>query len=306
MKDIGVVKIHCFSEAISPITHMMETAGNEAIINKEYVYHNGITKMIPVISGNSIRHRLIREPGSMYLVNAFGLNGKLSIDQANYMFYGGSLTESTTSENMRNLADLKKLFPLYRLIGGSLRNQIIAGSLIVKRGVLVCEENRNVLSQQLPEGFELPEEILKSCEDFIKQYQYTRGDIQKSKEATEILKETEGDIDTNLMIYNGQSIIPGAIFYHGFIADNVSRLEIGALIHSIQMWENSGSTIGGSSRIGHGKIKLNIYVEDSEGFITIKDIPDCIKEYIEHVGNNIIACIEWLNNNFPGKVKKSG
>ena len=300
MKDIGVVKVHCISKTLSPLTHMMETAGNESIINREKLVHKGVVKSIPVISGNAIRHKMLREPGSMYLVEACELKGKLTIDQANYMFYGGALTESTASENMKMLAILKELFPLYRLLGGSLRNQIIAGSIIVQRGILMCEENREVLELSLPENYDLPEKQLKSSEEFIKEYQYTRSDIQKSKEGTEILKaeEQEGETKTNLMIYNGQCIIPGTLFYHGFILQNISRLEVGAFFHSLQGWKESGGIIGGYSRVGHGRLDMNFVMEDSEDFITAADIEDCMSEYAAHVESNKEACVKWLQDNF--------
>lgn len=301
MKDIGTVQIHCISEVLSPLTHMMETAGNESIINREKIVHNGIVKSIPVISGNAIRHKLIREPGAKYLVDELDLLGKLSIDQANYMFYGGALTESSLSENMKNIAELQELFPLFRLLGGSLRNQIIAGSLIVKRGIIICEENKNILRLSLPEEYKIIEENkLKSSEDFIKEYQYTRSDIQKHKDSIKILKseEIESSQKAGLMIYNGQCIIPGALFYHGFILNGISRKEVGALFFAMQKWENDGGIIGGYSRIGHGKLDLNVIVEDSKDFISKNDIGDCIFEYIEHVKNNKEKCVEWLNKNF--------
>lgn len=305
MRNIGVVKVHCISKTLSPLTHMMETAGNESIINREKILHKGIVKSIPVISGNAIRHKMVREPGSMFLVNALDLKGRLTIDQANYMFYGGALTESTVSENMKTLAELKELFPLYRLLGGSLRNQIIAGSIIVQRGILICEENREILSVSLPDDYTLPNEQLKSSEEFIKEYKYTRSDIQKSKEGTEILCEEEqtGDGKTNLMIYNGQCIIPGTLFYHGFILNNISRLEVGAFFHALQYWKDAGGIIGGYSRIGHGRLDVSFIIENSENFITSDDIENCITEYKEHVYTKKEKCVQWLQDNFPDKKK---
>lgn len=298
MKDIGTVKIHCISEILSPLTHMMETAGNESIINKEKILYNNIIKSIPVISGNAIRHKMIRESGSEYLIEKLELKGKLSINQANYMFYGGALTESTTTENMKVLAELKELFPLYRLLGGSLSNQIIAGSLIVQRGILICEENKNIISSLLPKEYNINNIYLQTSDNFIKQYQYTRSDIQKNKDAVVILKEEEIEkvTKTGLMIYNGQYIIPGSLFYHGFILIGISKLEIGALFHSLKTWDKNNGIIGGYSRIGHGKLNLN-YILESD-FITKDDIENCINDYIMHVEKNKEKCIEWLEKNF--------
>ena len=305
MKDIGVVKIHCISELLSPLTHMSGTSGNEALINRENIVdENGVIKSIPVISGNSIRHRMVREPASQYLVNQLELKGKLSIDQANFMFFGGTLKESSLVDNMKVIAELYELFPLYRLLGGSLKNQIVSGSLISLRGMLMCEENRSTINNLLPEGYMIDLK-LKSSDHYINDYQYTRGDIRNHKDCDKILeekKEEEHDKKkkekTNLMIYNGQTVVTGSIFYHGFILNSVSRKEVGALVHALNQWQETTGNLGGQGRIGHGKIKLNIIIEDSQDFITAQDIPDCIAEYIKHVGENKEKCSEFLNKVF--------
>ena len=86
--------------------------------------------------------------------------------------------------------------------------------------------------------------------------------------------------------------------YHGFILDGISRKEVGALFLALEKWQESGSFIGGYSRIGHGKLHLNVIVEDSKDFISNNDIDLCIDEYIEHVISYKDKCVEWLNKNF--------
>ncbi|MGD8707069.1 MAG: hypothetical protein PVI88_00110 [Nitrosopumilaceae archaeon] len=300
-KDIGTVKVHCVSETLSPLTHMMETAGNESIINREKVIHNGMEKWIPVLSGNSIRHKLIRDSGMHYLLNACSMRKKIDIKQANFLFYGGGLTESSNSEKMKEIAEMYELFPLVRLLGASLPWQIVAGSLIVFRGKLICEENKHFIYELLPEKFDIDLNCqLKSSEDFIHAYQYTRGDITRHKDVVEIVSQDElaSDKKTGLMIYNGQCIITGSLFYHGFILNRISRKEVGAFFLSLETWQESGAFLGGYSRIGHGKLKLNVMIEDSKDFISASDIDDCIDEYINHVEVNKAKCIEWLDKNF--------
>lgn len=305
MKQIGTVKIHCISEAMSPITHMMGTAGNEAIINREQILHENIVKKIPVLSGNALRHKLVREPGVLYLVKQLDLYGELSIDQANYLFNGGSLTESSSNENMKTIAKMQTLFPLLRLLGGSLRNQVIGGSLFVQRGLLICEENIKTIGKHLPSDYHIPDNKLYSAEHFVSNYQYTRGDADKRKDAAEIIKDHKAKEKSNLMIYNGQSIIPGSLFYHGFTLYNVSPLEIGALLHALQIWQNTDGVIGGSARIGHGKLKTSFFTEDWITFFgeTI-DHAMLVQNYITHVEQNKKECVEWLNDTFPEKEKK--
>lgn len=299
-------KIHCLSEALSPITHMMGTSGNEAIINRERVAYKNRIVDIPVISGNAIRHKMVRDPGGLYIIKACDLVGKLNLDQANYLLNGGSLTESSTTENLGRIAEMQTLLPLTRLLGGSLRNQVVGGSLFVLRGLLVCEENRHAITMSLPDGYELPEQSILPAETFISSYQYTRGDAQRRNDSSDLLAEEHND-KTNLMIYNGQAIVPGAIFYHGFVLQNISAVEIGALLHSLYQWEASGAFIGGQSRIGHGKMNVSIFFQDGEDFMGNELNPsECVKMYVDHVDANKDKIAQWLDDTFPnkGKTKK--
>lgn len=308
MNLIKSCKIHCLSETLSPLTHMMGTAGNEAIINREQVYSNGKLREVPVLSGNAIRHRMIREPGAIYLIKQCGLMGKLTIDQANYLLNGGSLTESSTTENLGRIAEMQTLLPLIRLLGGSLKNQVVGGSLYVLRGVLVCEENRPALTKLLPEDISLPESALRSAEDFVAQYQYTRGDASRRANSAQLMEIPEdiGDDKSNLMIYSGQAVVPGALWYHGFILQNISPLEVGALLHALQQWEAHGSTIGGQARIGHGQLRMEIYFEDGENFFGDElNATQVVADYIKHIDNNKEKIVSWLESSFPRKVKKT-
>jgi hypothetical protein len=302
MSMVKTYKIHCLSEALSPITHMMGISGNEAVINREAVLYNGSVRQVPILSGNAVRHKMVREPGALHLVKTCGLEGKLNLDQANYLFNGGSLSESATTENLRRIAEMQELLPLIRLLGGSLRNQIIGGSLIAERGILICEENQETIKKMLPPEFKLPENRLRSCEDFIDQYQYTRGDAQQRNDSSFLLEEKNAD-GTNLMIYSGQSIIPGAVFYHGFLLQKVSCLEIGVLLNALHEWEALGGTIGGSARIGHGKLQTGFWIEKKDSDEKL-DTVELIKMYREHCEVNKEKIVDWLMSAFPKRERK--
>jgi hypothetical protein len=283
---------------------MMGVSGNESIINREAVLYNGVVRQIPVLSGNAIRHRMIREPGALHLIKTCGLEGRLSTDQANYLLNGGNLTESSATENLARIAEMQELLPLIRLLGGSLRNQIVGGSLDVGRGILVCEENRDNIIKNLPEGFELPENRLHFSEDFIDQYQYTRGDAQRRNDAGLLLEEKSED-GTNLMIYSGQSVISGSVFYHNFILKNVSLLEVGALFNALNGWEALGGTIGGSARIGHGKLQTGYWLQSGEDFHGPElDTAELVTAYREHCEANREKITDWLIAAFPKVPRK--
>jgi hypothetical protein len=283
---------------------MMGVSGNESLINREPVLYNRAIRYVPVLSGNAIRHKMIRHPGAYHLIKTCGLVGKLTLDQANYLFNGGSLTESSTSDNLAKIAEMQELLPLIRLLGGSLRNQVISGSLIAKRGMLVCEENRSLIERELPEYLlkELPEQRLRSCEDYISRFQYTRMDAVKLGVIAPV--ENDDREKSNQMIYAGQNIIVGAVFYYGFILQNVSRLEVGATLNALYEWNKTDSTIGGMSRIGHGTLETSLTMEKGEDFFGDElNHASLIIEYQKHCEENRDKIVDWLNNAFPRKEK---
>lgn len=270
--------IRCLSESLSPMTHMSGTAGNEAIIAREAVTTPRGVVWLPCISGNAFRHRAIREPGMRWLIEEYDLEGNLTLEQLNFLLHGGNLTQSNAHENTKRIAEMKRVWPLMRLIGGCLPNQILAGSLDVWRGVLVCEENRAVLKSP-------PDSSLYSAEVFIGEYQYTRGDAGKyGLESDELVA---ADSKTNLMIYAGQTVQRGARWEHGFVLKHVSEIEIGALLWSLRLWQSTGGTVGGQASKGHGRLSCELvdFGLDQEALC------DAYVAYVYDVKND---AIEWL------------
>ena len=103
-------RIHLWSEAVAPITHMARVEGNEALIAREPVDTPAGKRWVPVLSGNAIRHRCVREPGGLWLIEKLGLKGQLSLKQMNFLLHGGNLTDSTGRENTARIAEMQELF----------------------------------------------------------------------------------------------------------------------------------------------------------------------------------------------------
>lgn len=269
--------VQCLSESLSPITHMSGTAGNAAIVARKPVIANGRVVRLPFLSGNAIRHRCVREPGILWLIAEYELDGNLSLNQLNFLLHGGNLTQSNARENTARIAELHRTWPLLRLLGASLPDQILAGSMDVHRGTLVCEENRDGL-------IDPPSARLHSAERFIGDYQYTRGDAAKKGLAAES-KDAVGK--SNLMVYGGQCVDRGSLWQHGFVLKHVSEIELGALLWSLRLWQAEGGTIGGQARLGHGRLRSSIMIED----VDQKAVCD---QYVDHVRRVKGDAVSWL------------
>lgn len=285
--------VHCLSTVLSPLTHAMRTEGNESLINREPIQTPNGMRFLPVLSGNALRHRLVRAPGARSLVERLGLEQKLSMRQLNFLFHGGQLTEGGGREDTANTADFRRLFPLYRLLGGSLTNQILPGSLIAERGVLVCRENLARLRGLCP--FEVPANI-RGAEDFVEGWQYTRNDARTT--VPDLVPAAASDEKTNLMPFSGQAVVPGAAFWHGFVLQNVGELELGALMLSLALWRDSGGTIGGQASRGHGQLDTVVRCEPET------EISGAMRAYVAHIDATKAEATAWLESAFIARPKK--
>ena len=221
-------RVLCRSLAVSPITHMSRTEGNEAIVAREPVATPLGLAWVPCLSGNAIRHRIVREPGMRWLVDEYGMAGKLSLPQLNFLFHGGALTEGGGREDTRRIADWQRLWPLGRLLGGSLPDQILAGSLLVGRGSLAWRENRAVIAYLAP-GAAPASATLRSAESFVSGYQYTRGDARKSGMAFSF-SQSGDESPSSLMIFAGQAVTQGSTFLHDFTLKHVFEAELSSAL----------------------------------------------------------------------------
>lgn len=282
-------KIICLSTALSPISHMSGTAGNVGIIAREWVMTRKGKLAVPMLSGNAIRHRCVREPGMRWLIDLYGLRGTLTLPVQNFLYHGGNLTESNAHENTARIATMHHAWPLLRLLGGCLPNQILTGALDTWRGALVCEENRDYL--QAVAGDVVPSKRLKPAEEVVGNFQYTRGDAAKRGEAI-----TTEEIPSNLMIYSGQAVNRGAMFLHGFLLKHVNRVELGAMLLSLRLWQEQGGTVGGNGRVGHGRFRTEILMDGQLE-------KEAVAEYVECVQGVKQDALDWLREAFEKKEK---
>ncbi len=291
-------KVFALSQALSPITHMSGTAGNEAILMSAPVMTPEGKKQSYCLTGNALRHKTVREPGARHLIAELGMIGEIDKRKLNFLMHGGDRTDKGQFEDIRRQARMNELIPFLKLVAGSLPDQIMKGFLAVHRGMLVCEETREVVNKSLPDGWTLPTKTLYPAEQFVGRYQYVRGDVEQS--APEFLPADHPTVGgDNRMINAGQTIIEGSIFFHGYHLAHASLVDIGCLLHCLDAWQAAGGIIGGQSAKGHGRLFAMVHVEP---FI---DMSEAIAAYLEHVRAHKDECRAWMDAAFnkPPEVK---
>jgi hypothetical protein len=293
-------RIVCLTRALTRLTHMGATAGNEAILAREPVTTaTGERRLVPTLSGNALRHVCVRAPGVRWLVDEYGLAGSLSLAQLNFLFHGGSLTEPTGREPTARIVEMHGAIPLLKLLGGALPDQILQGSLDAGPGVLVCEENRGRLEAILGEdAFDgLPP--LAPGESFVESYQYSTYDVRgREPDLAERAPDFAESASDPRMLYTGQCVRAGACFAHEWFLLDPTKVDVGALLWSLELWHRAGGFVGGMSAKGHGRTQVLVAVEEY-------DPAECVRAYLDHARQNRDRAVAWLNAAFakPQKAK---
>jgi len=145
--------------------------------------------------------------------------------------------------------------PLLFALGSCLPDMIVPGHMDSLRGLLVCRENLPRLRALLPEGW-LPAGEYLPAHRLIGGYQYTRVDP-----AARLARDAVDDGKTTQMIYAGQTVVPGAVFVHGFTLRDALQVDLGAVLWSLELWNRNVQTVGGMAAKGHGRLLTLARVE---------------------------------------------
>ena len=232
-----MITLHMLSTALSPITHMHGTAGNVALLQREAILgKDGQVYSIPCLSGNALRHSLVRAPAAEFMCDAVGM-GLMPYQLADLLWHGGRLTKATplTAGATKSLLET---VPFLALLGGALPGQILQGCLKVSRGLLVCDEAADIIERRSGVAVQNTH----GAETFVGSYLYTRGAEENNPEAV-----------ADRMIYEGECVKAGAKFYHTMSLEMESPLVIGCLLTALTA---AAKDIGGMGRIGHGELHI--------------------------------------------------
>ena len=276
------ITVFAMSRTLSPITHQKGTVGNESVLNDEPVRTPYGVRRVPMLSGNALRNRMVRKPAAHFLIQEWGLSGDLSKDELNLLFHGGLTRVGGMGVSLRKMAKVRQLFPMLRLLGACLPEDITAGNLSARRALLVCRENAPRITALAPDGWcDSGVDALAPAATFVGRWQYVRGEAQKGEGAHQPSDSAAIDADpkrqgSQMMPFSGTCVLAGAEFIHGFVLQDADEVSVGCLLHSIDSWQASGGVVGGQGSRGHGMLQTSIHLP---GF----NQAECIAAYVDHV-----------------------
>lgn len=262
--------------ALDALHHGAGTQGNTVVLRRQEVLQaNGEIDTVPFISGNSIRH-MIRDAGVRYALEAMAVpEGTLSKAVVDLLFSGGSLTSkgSMTLEKARRIAEL---FPILPVLGYSAGSRITGGRLEVANLHLVCSQNQH----RKPEGL-IAADAHRWGVDASAQTSTefgTRHDAARITHAAAYLalppaspapsdgKKKPKPEDSTQMIYEWETIMPGAEFFGSIGYRGLKEAELAALVsalsHGCEGRHSDGGylyLVGAKRGTGHGRMSWHFH-----------------------------------------------
>lgn len=255
-------KLILVMRAIGPITQMSGRSGNELIINRSRLMHNGEVVAVPSVSANSIRHAAVREPGGIWLIINYGLEGRVSKDQLRLLINGGNnASKSGGAESLSLHVRLRETMPLLGLMGCGLPDGPKPGTLRMSEATLLCDESKTFIESVTGGLLELPD-WLRPARTCVGKWTHYRHD--GTEQHASMLEEPDQDAGHSGMIFSGEAIMPGALMVSEIRLENATELELGALLWSLNLWQRDGGILGGMAARGNGRTESMVHAFDGD------------------------------------------
>jgi len=277
---------------------MSGRSGNELIINRMNLLHNGLAVSVPTISANSMRHAAVREPGGMWLIGAYDLSGSLSKEMLRLLTNGGNnATKAGGAESLRLAVEMRQCLPLLGLMGCGLPDGPKPGVLQFGEAVLLCDESRSYMSDIAEGILELPD-WLRAARTCVGKWTNYRHD--STLQHPDLLRDVAEESDHSGMIFGGEAIMPGAILVSEIRLEGATPLELGALLWSLRLWQRSGGIVGGMSARGNGRTQSMIYFDGDADLDALAD------DYASYALSMRSDAVAWLDAVFAAPEKPKG
>lgn len=303
----------CITQAVSIITCARQWAAQEKLRSAEYAAAVGQLDFldaplvtpdysqplagddaqqpkasVPVISGNTIRHQVVRGPLWQHLVRSIGVpvdfpgQGVLPLGASAIFENGGNIRAGVKQPNgvFALAGRIRRAFPALDLLGGVTDSFDLGESNLKVFAHLVCRENRRALAQW-PEVAALPMAQV-SAFDLLDQ-------------VTEVRQASRDGLGQ--MIRSFEVLMPGTqIHVRLALMPWATALTRGAVACALRAYEQGLSVVGGQSARGYGEMQ----VEYLRNLPTAQEDATLFEEYL---ATNKEQMLGWLKTGTLGTDK---
>jgi hypothetical protein len=198
---------------------------------------------IPAVSGNSLRHQIVREPAWLHLCQCLGLEpaapgqGPVPPGVEALFYNGGNIVAGAKapSNAFALAARARALYPSLDLLGGVTNSFDLGESRLRVAGWLICAENLPAL--QGSPAYDLPAATV-SIFDLL-------DDTTLTRQAT--------NAGVGQMIYSFETLAAGIqIICRLVLTPYTPPITGGALVAAVETFLSDDGQIGGQGRVGYG------------------------------------------------------
>lgn len=306
--------------ALSSISHGEDKMGTVTTFRREKVVSkdSGKIKMVPTISGNSMRG-ILRDCGMKFMLDQLGISPWLQLNAYYFLFSGGTLSKQAgRGLDIDQSRKLRELIPFVGIMAGAAGNQIMRSKFRCGKVDLICLENAPYLPPEALEGVELqPSPVFLQIEyysrtddeknDLLRGYLAPKElkllDVKAEKKKTE--REAGDDIDHEMgehqqMRYGVETVCKGAEFWWSIGLTDVTRLEYESFLSCLLQFQKK-PVIGGLGNKGHGLVEMHFdkWVNLTpratiKGAALDLELGKTYTNYLKEKGDEILSALEEL------------
>lgn len=296
---------------LSSLSHGGDHAGTVQMLRRERIVQpDGSIEEVPVVSGNAWRG-VLRDHSAHLLWSQLG-EPDLPLPVFHALWSGGALTKAGTGSVLgsRELRTLRQLVPHVALFGAAGGGRILEGKLMVGKLVPICRETAHIVPpESLPAHPESYMSMLQ-IEEFSRMDDAKRGwadrPLGRAAELTggdtlpvPAAEPEEPEAAPQQMRYGTETIAAGCRLHFWLALQQVTELEVEAMMLALGSWARAGAHIGGRSSTGHGRLALDceswsVAPARLTGSGLARTMGTALRDHVESHRTEIIEAIGWL------------
>lgn len=265
---------------LSALHHGQGTEGNVSLFRTGRFIVDGEPQDVPYVTGNAIKHVVIREPGVRHMLRVLEVpDGSLSKAAVHLLWSGGALTTKGSAIDLGAYRAICEHIPVLSLCGGALGNFMAESRISVGDARPVCAEHADRIDPsdaidsrllRVPVGH-LYDVQMGTRHDPLRQQEVQRyltagemrllEDGKREALAKREAKEHTDKGDSQQMIYERQVLAAGTQLVCRVYTKDLTEIEEAALWAAVNEWMRL-PFIGAGKAVGNGEAALTIQASE--------------------------------------------